>query len=317
MPKPIVFMFSGQGSQYYHMGKELYQRHAGFKRWMDHCDEIAAPLIDASLIEVIFYAADKRQDFDRLLYSNPALLCFEYSLAQVLLDMDVKPDLLLGYSLGDITSSVLAGNMVLEEGIRFVVEMAKLFEAKSPPAKMLAILEPRTLMAQYPELFQNVWLTGHNFPKNFVVTGLPADIATLQQALAENKVIMQELPVRYGFHTPLLDPLADKVKQLAGGINFGAIDIPIISAVDGERKNAVDAEELWRITRQPVHFEQTLLAMLQSGDYTFVDVGPSGTLAAFVKYTMMPGSGSLALQTINRFGNDLESMKRFETALRE
>ncbi len=134
MPKPIVFMFSGQGSQYYHMGKELYQRHAGFKRWMDHCDEIAAPLIDASLIEVIFYAADKRQDFDRLLYSNPALLCFEYSLAQVLLDMDVKPDLLLGYSLGDITSSVLAGNMVLEEGIRFVVEMAKLFEAKSPPA---------------------------------------------------------------------------------------------------------------------------------------------------------------------------------------
>src|SRR3954471_5340073 len=105
MKKQIIFMFSGQGSQYYQMGKELYEKNAQFKHWMDHCDEIVSPLIQTSLIEVLYRGKGKSESFDNILYTNPALLCVEYSLFKVLNSMGVQPDFLLGYSLGEIIAA--------------------------------------------------------------------------------------------------------------------------------------------------------------------------------------------------------------------
>ncbi|NQZ12186.1 MAG: acyltransferase domain-containing protein, partial [Algicola sp.] len=122
MKKPIVFMFSGQGAQYYHMGKELYECHPRFALWMDHCDEIVEPLIGTSLIDILYdESVTKGDPFDRVLYTNPALLCIQYSLSRVLMEMDIQPDYLLGYSLGEFTAAVVSGVMSLEEGLELLV----------------------------------------------------------------------------------------------------------------------------------------------------------------------------------------------------
>jgi bacillaene synthase trans-acting acyltransferase len=316
MSKPIVFMFSGQGSQYYHMGKELYDNHPRFRLWMDHCDEIVYPLIETSLIDVLYRQGDKKELFDNILYTNPALLCIEYSLSRVLEESNIHPDYLLGYSLGEITTSVISGAMSLEDGLKLTVDFAKILINKSKKASMLAIIESESIMNRFPELFKNCWLTGRNFKNNFVITGLPEEIKKVQERLTQEEIISQKLAVNFGFHTELIDMLKAAFLQRVKEIEFSSIKIPTISALTTGIIEAVDAQYLWNVVREPVEFEKTIQSMLTKEDYTFIDVGPSGSLATFVKYLLPAHSNSVHKEVINQFGKDLVSVDKLKASLR-
>lgn len=316
MKKPIVFMFSGQGSQYYHMGKELYEGHPRFRLWMDHCDEIVHALTGTSLIDVIYReGVNKSEPFDRILHTNPALLCIEYSLARVLMEMDIQPDYLLGYSLGEIAASVVSGAVSLEDGLQLSVEYARLLEENCRPAGMLAIIESEDVVDRFPGIFRNCSLTGRNFEKNFVVSGLLEDIQRLQEALKRENIVCQRLPVNYGFHTELMDPVEDRFKNLARKTVFSPIGIPVVSALKTGGVREIDVDYLWEVVRYPVEFGKTVRQMLRNEDYAFIDAGPSGTLATFVKYLLPAGSRSTHFETINPFGRNLSTLDRLKAGL--
>ena len=308
-------MFSGQGSQYYQMGKELYENHEQFRYWMDQCDEMVSPLIRTSLIEVLYQGKGKSESFDNILYTNPALLCIEYSMFQVLKGMEIHPDFLLGYSLGEIVASAVSGAISLEDGMQLVVNIARLAKAKTQPADMLAIIESKTIMAEFPDLFHQCWLTGTNFQSHFVVGGLPHTIRHLQAGLNEKNVTSQLLPVRYGFHTELIDPMEEECKQLGRRIKLSPVEIPIISSLKTEMIQELNEEYLWEVIRYPVDFERTINNILEKGEYVFIDLGPSGSLATFVKNILSSNSGSASLPTINQFGRDLNAIEKLRTCL--
>jgi len=305
-------MFSGQGSQYYHMGKELYENHPRFKLWMDHCDQIARPLLQKSLIDILYQQHNKSEPFDRLIYTNPALLCLEFSLSKVLMEMDLQPDYVLGYSLGEIIASVVSGVLLLSEGIELVVEFAEIFEKNAQPGGMLAIINSADIIDQYPELFQNCWLAGKNFQSSFVVSGSIENIQILQSELDKKQVISQKLPVNYAFHTKLAEPYEQKFKQLGADFNYVSGKIPIISALKTEQVDKVDETHFWDVLRNPVEFEKTIRKMVSKDDYVFIDLGPSGTLAAFVKYILPSHSNSICLETINQYGKNLSSLEKLK-----
>ena len=310
MNRQIIFMFSGQGSQYHQMGRELYENHEQFRYWMDYCDEIVSSLIQTSIIDILYGTEGKSKPFDRLLYSNPALLCIEYSLANVLKGMGVHPDILMGYSLGEITASVVARAISLEDGMQLVVDLARLAEEKTQPAEMLAIMESKTIMTKFPDIFRDTCLTGINFEGNFVVCSLPHTIRHLQQNLNKKNITSQILPLKYGFHTDLIDPIEAEYKQLVRKINLSPIRIPLVSSVRRERVREVNEDYLWEVIRYPVNFQQTVNQILENGNYVFIDSGPSGTLATFVKYMLSSNSDSISLQMINQFGRDLDAIER-------
>ncbi len=308
-------MFSGQGSQYYQMGKELYENNSLFRHWMDRCNEIAAPLIQTSLIDVLYKGEGKGKPFDRLLYSSPALFGIEYSIFQLLKKMGVKPDYLLGYSLGEIIASAVSGFISFEDGIQLVIELSRLVEEKTEPAAMLAIMCSKMIVVEYPEFFSNCWITGTNFRDNFVVSGLTNDIKFLQQSLSQEGIASQILPVKYGFHTKLIEPVKDEFKKLVCTINPLSGQIPIISSSKAEIVHELNDDFFWEVIRYPVHFEKTLENRLAKGDYLFIDLGPSGTMATFVEYTLSVGSGSIPLPTINQFGRDLNMIEKLKKEL--
>lgn len=309
-------MFPGQGAQYYHMGKELYQYHPRFKLWMDYCNEIVHPLIQTSLIDVIYKEqVNKYEPFDQILYTNPALLSIEYSLARLLMEMNIQPNYVLGYSLGEITAAIISNAISLEEGLRLVIDVAKIVETQTRPACLLAIIESIKFMTRFPDMFQNCWITGKNCQKNFVVGGLNVDIRRLQKALEKKKIISQELPVKYGFHTELMDPIREKIKLLIQRINLDTNRIPIISSLETEEIQEVSEAYVWEVFRYPVDFEKTIRLMLQKKDYIFIDVGPSGSLATFVKYLLPRDSESLHLEMMNQFGQNINSMKKLMACL--
>ena len=316
MRKPIVFTFSGQGSQYFQMGKELYDNHPRFKVWMDHCNDIVSSYLGTSLIHIIYQPGVDRSDlFDNILHTTPALLSIEYSLTQLLIELKIKPDFLLGYSMGEFTASIVSGAVSLEQGLEFAIKYARLVQKRAEPAGMLAIIESVDIMNQLPEVFRNCWLTGNNFNGNFVVSGRLKELLKLESELKERNIISQKLPVNYAFHTKLMDPLEDDFKQLARAINFGQIRIPIVSSQTGIGVQEVTEEYLWNVTRYPVEFEKTIRLMARKKDYIFIDVGPGGSLSTFVKYILSSDDDSIHLEVINQFGRDLKSLDKLKAVL--
>ena len=316
MSKPIVFMFSGQGSQYFQMGRELYENHPRFKMWMDHCDEIVEPLIDASLVEIIYDdSKHKTEPFDRLLHTNPALLSIQYAMARVLMENGIKPDYVLGYSLGEFVASVICGAITLEEGLELLVEYARILESDTPLSGMMAVIESQSIITEKPQLFDKVWVSGRNFDKHFVVSGLKQDVDNLESTLKGMGTIHQQLAVRYGFHTELIDPVKDQFMQLAGMVDMYPIEIPTWSGLKAGRLDEVTEDYLWQVTREPVEFQKVVKAMLAEGDYTFIDAGPSATLSTFVRYILPQGSQSEFHEVLNQYGKNLTNLDKLKTAL--
>lgn len=312
MRPPVVFMFSGQSSQYYGMGRELYDRHPRFRMWMEYCDEIAAPLIGCSLCDVLYGEGDKSRSFDRLLHTNPALISFEYSLARVLMEAGATPEYLLGYSLGELTAAIIGEALTIEQGIGFVVDYARLVEAESPPATMLAVIDVPDIETRYADRLTDCWVTARNFERHLVVTGPVAAIQRLRDALTRGGALHQVLAVKYGFHTEMQQPLEAQFMALAERLDFNPLRTPMVSCLDGSvYDDKVDVQgwprRLWATYRHPVAFDATVRGLLDRGDFHFMDVGPSGTLATFVKYLIPAGSGSTFSDVINPFGRDIKT----------
>ncbi|MEV5432449.1 acyltransferase domain-containing protein [Streptomyces sp. NPDC052701] len=313
MTGSTVFMYSGQGSQYFHMTRELYERHPRYRLWLEHCDGIASPVLGKSVVDTVFDQDRTKSDpFDSLADSNAALLCVEYSLTRVVQEMGYRPDVLVGYSLGEITAAVVAEVLPLELGISFAVEFARTLADRTPPSGMLAVLGTEELLRSHAELFAGCWVTGRNFDGNFVVSGRTEAVERLERSLGQEGIVCQRLPVNHGVHTELIDSVEDQVRRLLGTVTFAPPKIPIVSSAATDHVVDVTADGVWAAMRRPVDFVRTIEKMAAAGDATFIDLGPSATLATFVKYILPPGSGSAQAHTVNRFGQDLKSLREFQ-----
>lgn len=312
MSKKKVFLFSGQGSQYYGMGRELYENNKIFNFWMNECSEIVSSYIGASLIEMLYDPSKKGKPFDELIHTNPTLISVQYSLFRMLLDIDIQPDYVMGYSLGEITSCIASEVLTLKDGLEFSVEIAKLVENNTPKAAMLAIMAGKEIIVENPDIFSQCWLIATNFSQSFVVCGLPEEIKTLQKALQQDGVVSQLLPVNNGFHTPLIDAVEDELKEKVQTIQLLKGKTPIVSSKDSSIKNEVSHHDFWEVLRYSVNFENAVKTMVNQHDCIFIDLGPSGSLATSVKYILEEDATSVPLQLINQYGKNLQTFEKFK-----
>lgn len=317
MSKKKVFLFSGQGSQYYGMGRELYENNKIFNFWMNECSEIVSSYTGTSLIEMLYDPSKKGKPFDELLHTNPTLISVQYSLFRMLRDINIEPDYVMGYSLGEITSCIASEMLTLKDGLELSVEIAELVENNTPKAAMLAIMAGKEIIVQNPDIFSQCWLIATNFSQSFVVCGLPEEIQTLQKALQQDGVVSQLLPVNNGFHTPLIDPVEDKLKEKVQTVQLSKGKIPIVSSKDSSIKNEVSHHDFWEVLRYSVNFENAVKMMVNQHDCVFIDLGPSGSLATSVKYILEEDSKSIPLQLINQYGKNLQTIEKFKESFSE
>ena len=319
MAHTIVFLFAGQGSQYYGMGRELYEGHAGFRRWMERGLAIAEPLLGLSLAQLIYEPRpDRFEPFDRTLYTHPAIFLINFSLAKALEEEGVVPACLLGYSLGEAAAWAVAGALRLEEGLAFVIRSARLIEQRTPPAGMLAVLGPRALAEEHRELFAGTTVAAVNYDRHFVIAGLEPDLLRVQAGLKTRDVLCQRLPIQRGFHSPLLDPIAQSFTSLAAQFTWGTPRLPVVSCLSGRRvaPSELTPEYWWRVLRQPAYFAKAILALEEEGPHLYVEVGPSGTLAGFIKYLPGKHPASRALPVLTPFGRDLAGLSQLQAELK-
>lgn len=311
MRKPIVFMFSGQGSQYYQMGRELYEKYPLFRTWLLKGDRCVQEIAGFSVLEHL-YAPDqpKGVPFTRTLLTHPAIFLVEYSLAQTLQAAGVEPDYVLGASMGSFAALAVAEVLTFEQALQAVIEQARCLETYCPPGGMLAILESPALFDQTPWLQQQSVLAGTNFDRHFVISASQEKLPDLEQALKQLAITTAVLPVSYAFHSPLIDAARQVYCNFLQTLSYSPPQIPLICCTYATGLANIPEHYLWTIIREPIQFQRTIAMMEAKQAWTYIDLGPSGTLATFVKYNLpfQPASDIASIMTL--FGQDMSNMEK-------
>lgn len=310
MSKPVIFMFSGQGSHYYQMGKEMYEKHPTFQRWMRKLDEIAKGYLGESVVEKIYDLSKKKDTpFNRTLHTHPAIFMVEYATAQVLIEDGIRPDYVMGASMGEFISAALAEIMSLEDIMEALIKQAEVLESYCPSGAMIAILDKPTLFEQTPVLYQNSEFSSHNFDSHFVVSAETAGVQKIETFLKEKGTVFQTLSVSQAFHSQSIEAAGPAYLEYLNQKTFQTPKIPFLSCVTGTQLESIPQDYFWTIVRKPIEFQKTVHRLESSGQgFIYLDVGASGTLANFVKYNLTRDSQSVSSPTLSPFGMDLKSL---------
>lgn len=313
MKRKIVWMFSGQGSQYHHMGKELYDEEPVFRECVDRCDSIVRPWIQASLTEAI-YGNHRPDVMDDTRLTHLTICAVQYAMARTLQARGHQPDILLGYSLGEMVAQLVAEAIPLEAALEMLYRHASLMESITPEGGMIAILEsPEALLPALRDI-PDLWISAHNFENHCVASGAPRALEALQKRLEIRQTTMQRLPVRRAFHSPLMDPAETPFQSYLRNVAPTIPRFEVISATTGTLSKGVDG--FWSATREPVNFLKTIRTMEHDHPYglAYLDLGPSGTLATFIKYIRVkPESAGFAIMT--PWGGAQKNIQAYESAL--
>lgn len=308
-PLPVVFMFSGQGSQYYRMGQELYDENPVFRAALRRHDDVVAQALGESVLARIFDPAKRRSEpFTDTRFSHPAIVMIELALAQTLTEAGVTPDYLLGVSLGEYAAAVVAGCIEPAECLRLLVDQVRALRA-GPRGGMLAVLDQPDVLDRVPEL-RVCEIAARNYPGHFVVSASLEVLDAAEAALRAADVPHQRVAVEYPYHSSLMDSVAAAAQRAMAATTMGAPRIPLVSCVDGELVERVTPEHLWQAARRPIEFQTAITAMRRRGDFHYLDLGPAGTLNNFVKGNLPPGSRSRSAALLSPFGHDPDLLTR-------
>jgi bacillaene synthase trans-acting acyltransferase len=307
-----VLMFSGQGSQYYHMGRRLFDNNRAFKGHMTRLNDVAASLLGVSVIDALYDdRRTKAERFDQITLTSAAIFIVECALTRTLTENDVAPDYLLGTSLGTYAAASLAGCFEVERGLVSVINIALALEAHCQPGSMLSILCGKELYLNSPFLQQHSDLAAVNFSAHFAVSALQTIIGPIEDHLARHGSQFQKLPVTRAFHSRWIDPAREPCIQLLGSTQCRRAAIPIFCCARNQAIDCFGPEQLWDALRRPIQFERTIMDLESYGPHRYVDVGPSGTLATFLKYGLPKESESQVFATMSPFfdGIDIDALR--------
>ena len=310
MAKKIIFMFSGQGSQYYHMGKSLYENNSFFKNWINKLDHMVSDAFGISIGEKIYNPDKKIHDpFNRTLYSHPAIFMIEYSLAQLLFHDGIAPDGVFGVSMGEFAAAAIAGVLTLKEAIEAVVKQAIQIEELCEKGKMYAVLENVSIYNNAQILREFSELAAVNFSSHFVISVKNENISIIEKYLSDNQICYAKLPVSHAFHSSSLDPVEESYQEVLKKIKCRKPNILFYSNVYAEPLKEIPKNYFWEIARQPILFQQSMQHLNDKEEYIYIDLGPSGTLATFVKYNLGLQTPVRIFPIITPFGNEFKNFQ--------
>ncbi|MEO0868909.1 MAG: type I polyketide synthase [Cyanobacteria bacterium J06642_11] len=224
----LVFLLPGQGSQYSAMARDLYKTQPVFKAALDQCGTLLNGKLEHSLTELLF--GDSKDLLTETRYTQPVLFAIEYALAKLWLHWGVKPNAMLGHSLGEYVAACLAGVFDLETALNLVTRRGQLMQQEETGAMLSVALSPKALQ---PWLSETVTLAATNGPQMCAVSGKENAIATLQARLEENNISCRQLHTSHGFHSAMMEPMVQPFVEAIKQVQLNPPEIPFISNVTG------------------------------------------------------------------------------------
>lgn len=304
----LVFLFTGQGAQYLNMAKQLYRTRSYFRELFDQCSELFAVYINLSLTELLFSGEYKEQDIQQTGVTQPALFCLEYALAKQWQQWGIKPDILIGHSIGEYAVACLANVFSLEDGIKLVAKRGQLMQAQLANGKMVAVNCTRQQLETLLPKADDRVIACFNSEDRLVISGAESAINSAIKILINADISVAELNVSHAFHSPLMNGMLAEFKQVLAQIEFKKPSLRIISTLTGQEvTEQMSAVDYWaNQIVQPVDFTTAIntLSKHKADKLILMEIGPKSVLTGLAKQILSTVESIQLLPALDPYIND-------------
>jgi len=323
--RPVVFMFAGGGAQYAGMGLDLYRTEPVFREEIDLCLRLLAPHVDADLRQYLFPdvfpapegVEEASRRLERTSIALPVLFAVEIAQARLWMSWGVRPQAMIGHSLGEYAAACLSGVMSLADAAALVALRGRLFDTL-PEGGMLSVPLPEAEVAAFLSelagIGSHLSIAAVNSPSFCVVSGPAAATAAAREALAARGVEARRLHIAVAAHSAEVEPLLREFGDFVATLALSPPRIPYISNVTGTWMTAADAADpgYWvRHLRRTVRFADGVGELLSAGERIFLEVGPGQTLSTLVMQHPDRPAGQTVLHSM-RHPQDRQSDAGFQ-----
>jgi acyl transferase domain-containing protein len=295
----LVWVFSGQGSQWPAMGRELLEREPVFRSALEACDALLRPLAGWSLLDELA-APPERSRLDRTEVTQPVLFAVQVALAALWKSWGIAPDAVVGHSVGEVAAAHVAGALDLEQAVRVIFHRGQVMQPASGRGRMAAVGLPRAaaeaVLARHP----GATVAAVNAPGSVVISGSPGAVEAAVAEFVDAGAFARMLPVSLAAHSEQMEPLRAPLERALAGLTPEPRTVPLFSTVTGRAARPGDfGAAYWgRNLREPVQFHAAVGAALESGATAFLEVSPHPILRTPLEHCT--GGGTPVLGSLTR-----------------